>query len=240
MPGYRIAAVATVTTPASGPLQIAMNGNFDRANRSGTMIAAETVAGHRFKFTEVFSGLTFFMHATGLPQLPRLTGGRRWLKFDMSRMLGAMGIGSLPTGTDPSEFVDFLRAVSASSKTVGTATVRGVATTDYSATIDLDRYSKPVPRRSDRGEPRRRHARGRRWAPTSCRWTRGSTAATWSGASASRSTSAWPADVQFGMKMDIFDYGPQSQPSLPRPASSTTSRRCSPTLSRIKFGCATG
>ena len=50
-----------------------------------------------------------------------------------------------PTGTDPSQFVDYLRAVSSSTKSLGAATIRGVSTTHYRATIDLTRYAKLVP-----------------------------------------------------------------------------------------------
>ncbi len=242
VPGYRIAAVATVTTPASGPLQIAMNGNFDRANRSGTIIAAETVAGHRFKFTEVFSGLTFFMKATGLPQLQRLTGGKQWLKFDMSRMLGAMGLGSLPTGTDPTQFVDFLRAVSASTTKVGTETVRGVRTTHYRAKVDLSRYPSLLPpsqrAAASRSVSTLEAALGTHIMPMDA-WVDHSNLVRRLGISFDECVAQ--QHVKFGMKMDIFDYGPQSQPQLPGPANSyDITPLLSSTLSRIKFGCSTG
>jgi hypothetical protein len=242
VPGYRIAALATVTTPASGPLQIAMNGNFDRANRSGTMTAAETVAGHRFKFTEVFSGLTFFMHAAGLPQLQRLTGGKPWLKFDMSRMLGAMGLGSLPTGTDPTQFVDFLRAVSASTTKVGTETVRGVSTTHYRAKVDLSRYPNLLPA-SQRAAAARsvgtlEAALGTHIMPMDA-WVDHNSLVRRLGISFDECVAQ--QHVKFGMTMDIFDYGPQSQPQLPRPADSyDITPLLASTLSRIKFGCSAG
>ncbi len=144
VPGYRLAATTTVTT-AAGPVTATMSGHFDRTNRTGELAAAETVAGHHLVFTEVFSGLTFYIRATGLPQLTRFTGGKQWLKFDTSRMLGALGLGSVATGADPSQFLDYLRAVSASPARVGSATVRGVATTHYHAVVDLSRYPKLVP-----------------------------------------------------------------------------------------------
>ncbi len=242
VPGYRIAALATVSTPASGPLHIAMSGDFDRADRSGTMTAAETVAGHRFKFTEVFSGLTFFMRAAGLPQLQRLTGGKSWLKFDMSRMLGAIGLGSLPTGTDPTQFVDFLRAVSASTTKLGTETVRGVRTTHYRAKVDLTRYPNLLPA-SQRAAAARsvstlEAALGTHIMPMDA-WVDHNNLVRRLGISFDECVAQ--QHVKFGMNMDIFDYGPQSQPQLPRPADSyDITPLLSSTLSRIKFGCNAG
>ena len=98
VPGYKLAGVMSVNTPL-GPARTSMSGAFDRADRSGELTTAETVAGHRLQFTEVFSALTFYLRAAGIPQMAKLTGGKPWLKFDMSRMLGAMGLGSLPTGS---------------------------------------------------------------------------------------------------------------------------------------------
>ncbi len=216
LPGYRIAATATVSTPASGPLQLRMSGLFDRTNRSGTMTAQETVAGHQFQFTEVFSGLTFYMRAAGLPQLTRLTGGKQWLKFDMSRMLGAMGLGSLPTGTDPSQFVDFLRAVSSSTTKVGSETVRGVSTTHYRAVVDLNRYPKLVSS-SQRAAAARsvttlESALGAHTLPMDA-WIDGNSLVRRLGLSFTECVAQ--QRVQFGMDMDIYDYGSQAQPQMP-------------------------
>lgn len=242
VPGYRIAATATVTTPASGALQIAMNGSFARANRSGTMTAAETVAGRRFKFTEVFSGLTFFMKATGVPALQRLTGGKQWLKFDMSRMLGAMGLGSLPTGTDPTQFVDFLRAVSSSTNRVGTDTVRGVATTHYRAKVDLDRYPTLLPASQRPAAARSvstlESALGSHTLPIDA-WIDHSNLVRRVGIAFSECVAQ--QHVKFGMSMDIFGYGPQAQPQLPGPSEAyDITPLVSSTLSKIKLGCNSG
>jgi hypothetical protein len=242
VPGYRMAATATITTPASGPLKMQMGGVFDRANRSGTMTAAESVAGHQFQFTEVFSGLTFYLRAAGIPQLQKLTGGKAWLKFDMSRMLGAMGLGSLPTGTDPTQFLDFLRAVSASTTKKGTETVRGVQTTHYHATVDLTKYPKLVPS-SQRAAAQRSvstltQALGGHTLPMDA-WVDHNNLVRRMAFNFTECVAQ--QKVQFGMTMDIYDYGPQVQPQLPSTGQAfDITPLLSSTLSRIKFGCSAG
>ena len=47
--------------------------------------------------------------------------------------------------------------------------------------------------------------------------------------------------VKFGMNMDVFDYGPQSQPQLPSPSDAfDITPRIDATLSKLKFGCNSG
>ena len=242
MPGYRISATMSMTTPVVGRMQLRMNGVYDRPARAGSMTAAETVGGRELRFTELFSGLTFYMHATGIPQLSRLAGGRRWLKFDMSRMLGAMGIGALPTGTDPSEFVDYLRAVSSSETRMGTATVRGIATTGYHATIDLDRYSRLVPsaQRStaQRGIDTLESALGSHTLPIDV-WIDHRHMVRRLGLMFAECVSGHR--IRFDMRMDLYDYGPQAPPSLPK---ATQVYDITPlmaaSLNKIKFGCTSG
>jgi hypothetical protein len=242
VPGYRMAATTTITTPASGPLRMTMTGLFDRTNRTGSIVAAERVAGHRFRFTEVFSGLTFFMKAAGMPQLGKLSGGKQWLKFDMSRMLGAMGLGSLPTGTDPTQFVDFLRAVSSSTTKVGTQAVRGVSTTHYHAAIDLSRYPRLVPA-SQRAAAQRSvstlaTALGTHTMPMDA-WIDRHNLVRRLGLAFTECVAQ--QRVKFVMSMDIFDYGPQSRPQLPGSGEVfDITPALSSAVSRIKFSCGSG
>jgi hypothetical protein len=240
MPGYRLSATMSVTTPVVGRMQLRMNGVYDRPARTGSMTAGETVGGRRLRFTELFSGLTFYMHATGIPQLSRLTDGRRWLKFDMSRMLGAMGIGALPTGTDPSQFVDYLRAVGSSETRTGTATVRGIPTTRYHATIDLDRYSKLVPPRqrstAQRGIDTLESALGSHTLPVDV-WIDHHHMVRRLGLVFAECVSG--QRIHLGVSMDLYDYGPQAQPSLPRAIQVyDITPLMAASLDKIKFGCA--
>ena len=55
-------------------------------------------------------------------------------------------LGSLSTtSSDPSQFVDYLRAVSADTKKLGRDTIRGVSATHYHAVVDLNRYPALIP-----------------------------------------------------------------------------------------------
>lgn len=238
VPGYRLAGVVSVSTPA-GPATTSMTGAFDRANRTGELTTTETVAGHRLSFTEVFSALTFYLRAAGIPQMTRLTGGKPWLKFDMSRMLGAMGLGSLPTGTDPSQFVDYLRAVSSSTRRVGGAVVRGVDTTRYHAVIDLARYPELVPQSqratAARGISTLEDAVGGHMLPIDV----------WIGhdhlvrrISLDFAECVANQRLRVGMTMDLYDYGPQKATSVPSDEEAyDITPLLTGALGKIKFGC---
>jgi hypothetical protein len=71
-----------------------------------------------------------------------LPAGKRWLKIDL-KTLGAGGAGSL-NQANPASVLDFLRGVSAV-RNLGSATVRGAATTHYEITIDLAKAVQKAP-----------------------------------------------------------------------------------------------
>jgi len=241
VPGYRIAAQMNVDSPL-GSVAISMNGVYDRLNRRGQISAAESFAGKKINLTEVFSGLTFYMPTSAIPQLSKVAGGKPWLKFDMSRMLGAMGLSSLPTGTDPSQYVDYLRAVHASPKRIGSARVRGVATTHYRATIDLSRYADLVPSAqraaAERGISTLERALGAHTLPVDA-WIDHDNLLR-------RLAFRLPECVDnvrlsTSMTMDLYDYGTQKPASLPAAADAyDITPLLSSTLSAIHFGCPSG
>jgi hypothetical protein len=174
-----------------------------------------------------------------IPALAKVTAGRPWVKFDMSRMLGAMGLGSLPTSTDPSQFVDYLRAVGSSTKSLGTAMVRGVSTRHYHAEIDLSRYVKLVPA-ADRATARRgianlEAALGGHTLPMDA-WIDRTRLVR-------RVSFSFPECVQgqhlrVGMTMDLYDYGPQKPTAMPPDSQALDiTPLITSSLSQIKFGC---
>src|SRR5205823_12322982 len=63
---------------------------------------------------------------------------------DLSRSTGATGTSSLPSASDPTQFVDYLRAVSSATSSKGLTVIRGVQSAHYHAVVDLDRYPKLV------------------------------------------------------------------------------------------------
>jgi hypothetical protein len=238
VPGYKMAATMNVST-AQGSTQMQMAGVIDRADGTGQIAARETVLGHQLNINEVFSSLTFYLQTAGIPGLSKVTGGKAWVKFDMSRMLGAMGLGSLPTGTDPSQFVDYLRAVSSSTKSLGSATVRGVATTHYRATIDLSKYANLVPA-SQRAEAKRgistlEYAVGGHALPIDA-WVDHNDLVR--RINLDFAECAAGQHVKLGMMMDLYDYGPQKSTQVPSASDSyDITPLLTSSLSKIKLGC---
>lgn len=80
-------------------------------------------------------------------------GNRPWIKFDLDAMGegGAPVPGLNPASNDPRGVLDALRGVSGEVKEVGRESVRGVETTHYRATVDLQKAQDEVPekRRDD-------------------------------------------------------------------------------------------
>jgi hypothetical protein len=141
-PGYRLSAIIDATG-ATGAVHGTMAGVVDTADHTGAFTQVESVAGHTIALTERLSGTTVYMRLPNQQALQRLTGGKPWLKIDFSRALGAFGLGGLTTqSSNPAQFIDYLRAVGAKTKRVGTATIDGTQTTHYHALIDLDNYPK--------------------------------------------------------------------------------------------------
>jgi hypothetical protein len=84
-----------------------------------------------------------------LPVLAKvMPGGKPWLKIDLNAIGKKAGIDVsqfTQFGTDPSQMVDWLRAVSGGVTTVGTEKLDGVDTTHYRANVDLSKYPDLVP-----------------------------------------------------------------------------------------------
>jgi hypothetical protein len=87
-----------------------------------------------------------------------LPGVKPWLKLDLDRSARSSGLDfsgflQLGRGGDPTQTLRYLRAAG-DVKRVGTETVRGVETTHYHATIDLEKVPSTV-RPADRARTRR-------------------------------------------------------------------------------------
>lgn len=217
--GYRIAGIVTIANPVSGTILERLTGAFDVASRSGSLTTAVFTGARRLDISELISGLTVYMGAASLPNGVQLTGGRHWIKIDMSRAIGAIGVSSLPTATDPAQFVDYLRAVSSSDTRSGGMTIRGVPTTHYHAIVDLDRYPNLVAP-AQRGAVRRsvaslESALGSHQMPLDVWVDKGGLVRR---LSFSFGECASGYRFQFSMALNLFDYGHQTQPGIPVPS----------------------
>jgi hypothetical protein len=175
-----------------------------------------------------------------VPNAAKLAGAKQWLKLDMSRVIGGAGISSLPTATDPSQFVDYLRAVSSGITNAGGATVRGVHTTHYHAIVDLDRYPRLV-------APRRRQAvaasvknlettLGSHKMPLDV-WIDGQHLVRRLALDFGECVSG--AHFRFSMSADLYDYGPQPRPKIPQDSQTyDLTPLLQATLRHVRLGCA--
>lgn len=240
-PGYKVSGSVTVTlnTPQHVVVPVFITGSYDRADRVGQIIAVAHAAGRQLRIPEMISQLNIYMPSSAVPSASTLTGGKPWIKVNVSRAVPGGGLGSLSTTANPSQFVDYLRAVSSSTTDLGSATIRGVRTTHYHAVIDLSRYPDLV-------GPAQRHG----------------VAVTIKTLEAALGTHSLPVDVWIDshhlvrrqsfaltecvsgvhetlrMTLDLYDYGPQAKPRIP-PASETydLTPAVSAALSRAKLGC---
>jgi hypothetical protein len=135
----------TISSPVSGVTAMGLTGIFDRSHSRAKLSTVVQAGGHRVQTAELVSKLAVYMGASVLPGGMRLTGGKPWLKLDLSHSVGPAGVTSLPTASDPTQFVDYLRAVSSAAGSKQTQGVQGVPTAHYAATIDLDRYPGLAP-----------------------------------------------------------------------------------------------
>lgn len=164
-----VAQAAQVTTHAGGAhlaMTIAMTveghelslrgqGTLDPAGREGEItmdmsglsglgsLAAGTT------MTELFKGDDYYAGSSALAG--KLPGGARWVKVNIAKEAGRLGLDpqSVASGeSNPAEYLKYLGSVSNSVQKTGTASVRGVSTTVYAATIDMSKATAQASRGS--------------------------------------------------------------------------------------------
>jgi hypothetical protein len=102
--------------------------------------------GGEFEF--VFQGTVFYLRFPGElgAQLP---GGKRWLKFDLQALGEESGIDLQQIQqfrqSDPTQTLQYLRGASDDFEEVGEEAVRGVSTTHYRGTVDLQKVADQLP-----------------------------------------------------------------------------------------------
>jgi hypothetical protein len=141
--GYRMKASVKVST-GSGSVTENLSGIVAQHGDRGAYTARETVAGTTFDLQLRSANGTYYM--SGVPGLSKISHGKRWVRIDVADAEQAQGLTGLqnPASSNPTEFLKYLRTVGSVSS-AGPATVDGVRTTEYRATIDFDRYAKLVP-----------------------------------------------------------------------------------------------
>lgn len=149
--GAKIAMELNATLPGAGKLTMSGDGAVDSRTQRGhlTLKASEAPAAiGKDKLTQeiVFDQLVIYVRGQALATV--LDKGKRWIKIDVVKAGKEAGLdlSSLTqTGQDPSQSLRLLKAVSDDIETLGEEDVRGVKTTHYKATIDLEKYPDTVP-----------------------------------------------------------------------------------------------
>jgi hypothetical protein len=150
-----------ISAPGMGPVSMSADGAFDNVARRGSMTLDMSDFARRipngaladpklWRGEEVFDFSKSPVIYMRFPFMTRaLPGSKPWIRIDLQRLGGRMGIdfGALMQSgqSNPAQQLDYLRSVSGDLKELGKDTVRGVSTTHYRGTVDLEDYEKLVP-----------------------------------------------------------------------------------------------
>jgi hypothetical protein len=141
--GYRFHGTVAITGPAT--IKDTMSGTILRAANRGRIEVHQHILGHAMTIEERFSGRTFWMSAAGIPHASKLTS-KPWLRYEINSTLDQLGVGGLPNGgSDPGQFLTYLKGVGGGARKLGRQRIGGVPTTHYAATVNLDDYVRTVP-----------------------------------------------------------------------------------------------
>ncbi len=133
---------AVVGGSASSSATITANGGVDFSGPAADLIMQ--VQGKQLEIREIASTIYMHLPAALDQQLP---GGKPWVSLDLNAVSQAKLGASLSSLTqtsqaDPAQMLSYLQAVSRSGvHKGGTATIHGVQTTEYDATIDLTKLA---------------------------------------------------------------------------------------------------
>jgi hypothetical protein len=144
-PGYRFTAALQISGAVT--IRDTLSGTILRASNKGAIDLRQHLLGRFMKIDERFSGRTYWISASSIPDASKLTS-KPWLRYNIGATLNQLGVGGLPSGSsssDPSQYLAYLKGAGARTRRLGSATVDGVATTRYAATVDLHDYVRQVP-----------------------------------------------------------------------------------------------
>ena len=146
--GAKVSMRTTTTIPGGGALKMTGDGVIDSKRRVGhmTMRFGGLPGSEAMTQEMIFERFTIYMRSKLFGA--GLESGKKWLKFDLSKVSKDLGIDLAQlgqVGQDPSQSMQMLKAIGGDVKKVGEEKVRGVDTTHYSATVDFAKYPAAVP-----------------------------------------------------------------------------------------------
>ena len=155
---------AGAKTQAEQSARISFSGTITGGGADGTISGEGEFSGRQGRMTMDMSGLAGGQIAGEMEMIfdelliymkfpseimQGIPGGKEWIKVDLA-MMGEQDAFDLQqimqlSGTDPSQSLDLLRAAGTDFREVGEEDVRGVATTQYEGTVDLEKVAEQVP-----------------------------------------------------------------------------------------------
>ena len=134
-PGFKM--LMTLSGDVGGEsVSLNMSAAVDEHDKRGSL--SETVDGKTVE--SIFDLPYVYVRVPGKP-----IKGKPWGRFNVVAYTQSLGLsGSVSTSSDPSQWIDFLKAAGQAT-TVGSQTLRGVPTTHYHVLVDLGRYATVVP-----------------------------------------------------------------------------------------------
>jgi hypothetical protein len=205
-------------------------GVFDVKGRTGALTLSmnfgasptisQVLGSNSLRIDEIVNGSTIYVKLPDQLRSALKTVGKPWIAFDLTKAAGIPGLSSLgnnPLSNDPSQLLKYLRAVSNSVVTKGQSRIGGRITTQYGATINLDRVADLLPS-ADQAAARQAISKLEQttdthelpvdvWVDSNHLVRRIQTTLNASLPSGQ--------SVQQGVTVDIPEYGPQPKPALP-------------------------
>ena len=125
-------------TMSGGGIKGTGSGVFNNDGSSGRMSMDLAAGGRSIHMDAITQDLVLFMKSPLFQSQPGFPKGKEWVEIDVEKAAKSMGVdlGSI-RDVGPRSALSFLRGSDGKPKKVGKETVRGVVTTHYSATVDL-------------------------------------------------------------------------------------------------------
>ena len=241
-PGYKVAMTMRIATGGTQAGTATGTGTFTRSPKAGSFSFHEQVAGRTVATTIKFLNGALYFDAGALAGGHGLPGGKHWVKYDISQLLGGSSPGGLAGDTsDPGQYMRYLHAAGTRAKPLGHAVVRGVPTTGYHVLVDLNRYASQASA-ADRPALRRilaltKAATGRTTMPFDV-WIDSAKRLRRMSFSITECISGHR--LSLGMVTDLYDFG--AQPTVTAPAASDTydiTSKLRGLMSHVSFTCGT-
>lgn len=148
-PGVSIRMTMRISAPSQSTAITGQgSGRFDTRDRKGSMTLSLSTPRGAQTLQEVIDGTKVYIKLPSSLMRTLPLGGKQWVSLDLSKLGGIPGAGSLmsgPGGSDPTQMLQYLRAVSDSVVAQGNEQVNGLQTTRYHANIDLSRVAAALP-----------------------------------------------------------------------------------------------